>query len=446
MVRADTGNDAGSDAGTDAADTDTAGTDAADTEKAAAAAVDIELRWRTSVLTQSLFLCAAAALAAALVSGRWQLIAFAAPLLGVLCSAWWQRPSSVVSVRAAPTLLRCFEGERIETRVELTARPQGSAAGLTVTGPPGIDIEAPPPDAGSDRAVVVGADRWGRYPLRAAVEVVAAGGLLNASASADVAEVFVFPLAPPPSTGVPLTELLDRLGTHLTRRVGPGVEYADIRPYVPGDQLRTVNWAVSARRGALHVTERLTDRSVDVVVLLDMSAQPPGPATVATRRTVEGAVQVVQSALRRGDRAGLVGLGGQQPRWLGPDVGQRQFYRVLDAALGAGAGYRTTAGTLAPRPAVPPGAVVVAFSSLLDSSFGLALADLSKRGHAVVVVDVLEGCPLEGEQEPTLRRMWDLQRSAMYRDMRTTGVDVVAWPADVPLDHAMRPLPQRRLR
>ena len=88
-----------------------------------------------------------------------------------------------------------------------------------------------------------------------------------------------FPLAPPQSTAIPRTELLDRLGTHLTRHIGPGVEYADVRRYVPGDQLRTVNWPVSARRGSLHVTERLTDRAADVVVLIDNYPQPPGPAT-----------------------------------------------------------------------------------------------------------------------------------------------------------------------
>lgn len=57
----------------------------------------------------------------------------------------------------------------------------------------------------------------------------------------DAAEIVVFPLTPPQSTPLPQTELLDRLGAHLTRHVGPGVEYADIRPYVPGDQLRAVN-------------------------------------------------------------------------------------------------------------------------------------------------------------------------------------------------------------
>lgn len=75
----------------------------------------------------------------------------------------------------------------------------------------------------------------------------------------------------------PNTELPDRLATHLTRHAGPSVEFADIRAYVPGDQLRTVNWPVSARSRSLHVTERLTDRAADVVVLIDTHAQPPRP-------------------------------------------------------------------------------------------------------------------------------------------------------------------------
>jgi uncharacterized protein (DUF58 family) len=213
---------------------------------------------------------------------------------------------------------------------------------------------------------------------------------------------------------------------------------------VPGDQLRTVNWSVSARRGSLHVTERLTDRSVDVVVLVDAGAQPAGPATADTARAVEGAVQVVQSALRNGDRAGVVALGGQRPQWLGPDIGQRQFYRVLDAVLGVSG--RHVTGTLAPQAAVPPGAVVVAFSTLLDTAFGLALVDLRRRGHVVVVVDVLQGYPLGGDADPLLQRMWALERSAMCRDMRVMGVEVISWPAEIPLDHAMRMLPDSRRR
>ena len=270
--------------------------------------------------------------------------------------------------------------------------------------------------------------------------------MLLGTATVDVAEIFVFPEAPPQSTPIPRTELLDRLGTHLTRRTGPGVEYADIRAYVPGDQLRTINWAVSARRSRLHVTQRFTDRAADVVALIDTYPQAAGPATDATERTVRGAAQVVQTALRSGDRAGVIALGGHRPRWLGADIGQRQFYRILDTVLAAGERFETTTGTLAPRAAVPPGAIVIAFSTMLDTEFALALIDLRKRGHVVIAVDVLQGSPFEGDLDPMIGRMWALQRSAMYRDMATTGVDVLAWRPDLTLDQSMRAVPDRSRR
>ncbi len=402
---------------------------------------DVVLRWHTTELARVLLICAAAALAAALISGRWQLVAFAAPMLGVLASVGWQRPAGRVSVQANPDLIRSFETEQVTIRMDLSTPPEGSTAALSVSAPAGMQTEILDDDDPHSITVGASAGRWGRYPLTARVRVVASGGLLAGTGAVDIADVFVFPMTPPAPTPLPRTEMLDRIGIHLTRHIGPGVEFADIRPYVPGDQLRTVNWAVSARRGSLHVTQRLTDRSMDVVVVVDLSHQPPGPATTATQRAVEGAVQVVQSSLRNGDRAGVVGLGGQQPRWVGPDIGQRQFYRVLDTVLGTGAGYQTMAGTVAPRTAIPPGAVVVAFSTLLDGSFGLALIELSRRGHLVVVVDVLDGCPLGEDLDPIVTRMWALQRAAMYRDMRVVGVEVVAWPTTVPLEAAMRLMP-----
>ena len=405
---------------------------------------EVELRWRASPLTRAVATCVGVVLAAALIGSRWQLIAFVAPLLGVLCSIGWQRTVPRVYLHAEPGLQRCFEEEQTQLSVWATAEPGDVAVALAITGVEGMELDALESDPGRRQTVTAAAERWGRYPIRARVDVVAPGGLLAGTATVDAADVFVFPLAPPQSTAIPKTELLDRLGTHLTRHIGPGVEYADIRPYVPGDQLRTVNWPVSARRGSLHVTQRLTDRAADVVVLIDTYPQPPGPATEATQRTLRGAVQVVQSALRSGDRAGIVTLGGGRPRWLGADIGRRQFYRVLDTLLGAGDEFETTTGTLAPRAALPPRAIVVAFSTLLDTEFALSLIDLRKRGHTVVAVDVLEGAPFEGDKDPLFTRMWAMQRSFMYRDMGTVGVDVVSWSSESTLDQSMRLVPERR--
>jgi uncharacterized protein (DUF58 family) len=401
---------------------------------------DVELRWRPSSLTRAMATAAVVALAAAMVGSSWQLVAFAAPLLGVLVSVRWQCRPAAVRLAAEPDLLRCFEGEQVTLSVWATT--DSDTVTVEAAAAAGARVEVV--DAASGRLrLAVAAERWGRYPVGVHVDATGFGGLREGSAAVAVAEVFVFPVAPPQDTPLPRIELLDRLGTHLTRHVGRGVEYADIRTYVPGDQLRTINWPVSARRGSLHVTERLSERAADVVVLVDTYPQPPGPATDATERSARGAVQVVQSALRRGDRAGVVALGGQ-PRWLGADIGRRQFYRVLDTVLAAGDGFETTTGTLASRAAVPPGAIVVAFSTLLETDFALAMIDLCKRGHVVVVVDVLEGLPFADEQDPLIARMWAMQRTFMYRDMRTIGVDVVSWPSDQTLDQAMRLVPDRR--
>jgi uncharacterized protein (DUF58 family) len=417
---------------------------------------EVEFRWRASQLTRALATCAGVALAAAVIGARWQLIAFAAPMLGVLCSISWQRPVPTIRVHGEPDSQRCFEGER--ARLTVWAAEESGAAGaaeesgtagaveLTVPTVESMQLEVLDSDSRHGKTVAATAQRWGRYPIPAMVEVSARGGLLTGTATVDVAEIIVFPLTPPQSTPIPQTELLDRLGAHLTRHIGPGVEYADIRPYVPGDQLRAVNWPVSARRGQLHVTQRLTDRAADVVVLIDTYRQPAGPATEATERVVRGAAQVVQTALRHGDRAGIVALGGNRPRWLGADIGHRQFYRVLDTVLGAGDRFENTTGTLAPRAAVPARAIVIAFSTLLDTEFALALIDLRKRGHVVIAVDILDGSPFEDQQDPLVDRMWALQRSAMYRDMATVGVDILSWGADQTLEQSMGLMPDRRRR
>jgi uncharacterized protein (DUF58 family) len=402
---------------------------------------EVELRWHASPLTRALVTCSAMAMAAAVIGARWELVAFAAPLLGVLCSIGWQRPVPRARVHGEPGMHRCFESET--AHVTVWAEADGEPMRLAVDVVAGMTMDSTEA-APHSHTVAVSADRWGRYPVRARLVVSGRGGLLEGTGVADAAEVFVFPMAPPQSTAIPRTELLDRLGTHLTRHIGPGVEYADVRRYVPGDQLRTVNWPVSARRGSLHVTERLTDRAADVVVLVDNYSQPAGPATEATDRTARGAVQVVQSALRGGDRAGVVALGDRHPRWLGADIGRRQFYRVLDAILGVSDSYDTTSGTLAPRAAVPPGAIVIAFSTLLDTEFALALIDLRKRGHTVIAVDVLRGAPFPDGCDDLAARIWGLQRSFMYRDMGTIGVDVVAWREEDSLDQAMQLVPDRR--
>jgi uncharacterized protein (DUF58 family) len=395
------------------------------------------VEWRASPAAAALATCSATVLVVALVGGRPELLAFAAPMLGALAArALLPRPVDRVTVRGEPATARLFEGESV--RLALAVDPAGrrSPCGVRALEQAGLEIdpEASPDDPATGMRIT--ARGWGRYRPRVAVDMTAAGGLAVGVAVAEVATIEVFPLVDPNRPGIPPTDLPDRFGAHPTERHGPGVEYADIRAYVPGDQLRAVNWPVSARRRALHVTERRTDRAADVVVLIDAHPQAPGPASESLDRSVRGGCQVAQAALRRGDRTAVVVLGAGS-RWLAPDLGRRQFYRIVEAVLGAGERTLPLEGTLVPRPAVPPGAAVVAFTTLLDTDFALALIDLRKRGRTVAVVDVLAGPPFADELDPTVARMWRLERRNMYRDLGVLGIDVVGWQGDSSLERVL---------
>lgn len=412
----------------------------------AGATVEAELKWRPAPLVFMLLAVAGVALLLALVVQRWQLVVFAAPMIGVLVTAPWQQSRTRIQVDGSGTL-RCFETE--EVIFEVAAFVDDGHALLRMTPEP-LDGLAIHVEESSDSGLApaglqlaLSAQRWGRYPAAVRVSALSPAGLAVATAVLPAGQLYVYPITDPQRLTLPRTEMPERLGVHLTRKHGPGVEYADIRAYAPGDQLRLVNWPVSARRGKLYVTERYTNRSADVVVLVDTSQQAPGPATDSLELSVRGAAQVVQSTLQAGDRTAVVCLG-EAPRWLRPDIGRRQFYRIVDTVLDVGDEHIPTTGTLAPHAAVPLGAIIVAFSTLLDTQFALALIDLRKRGHVVIVVDVLRGTPFRGGLEPTLGKMWQLERTAMYRDMGTVGVDIVGWPEDARLDQVMKLIPEHR--
>lgn len=417
---------------------------------------------RPSRLTSRIALCAAAALAAAIATRRPEPLAFAAPLLGALATGMAGKRRATLSIRVEPEDPRCFERDELQVDAECTAAGC-DAVELSVVAGNGVEVvaEATERAAGATSTRwVLRAPEWGRFAPSVRVGVRASAGLLAATETFHPLHVRVFPRPLPTTDSLTSADLPDRIGAHLTRRPGEGVEFAGIRPYVPGDQLRTVNWPVSARKGRLHVTERLTERSADVLALIDtyaLYAEPGETAHTEHSReamslAVHGAAQIVQAALRRGDRSGVITLGGRL-RWLGADIGRRQFYRVVDAVLDSypvpgDTGRNATGHTdFVPRGLLPAGSIVVAFTPLLDGRIALALNDVRLRGYPVVVVDVLRDIPRVGraEVDPLVARMWRLERGRMHRNFALLGIPVVAWREGTTLDEVLTPLARRPL-
>jgi uncharacterized protein (DUF58 family) len=410
------------------------------------------LDWRPTPHAARLFTLAALALLLGLALGRPAVAALAAVPLAFVCRRP-TRPPANGSIRVELAAETGFEDEPVPVTVQLDLDRPAELANIAVS-PDQHVAWAGGDRTASDAAAVelageVRVRRWGRRPLgTATATLVHDAGLLRAELRAELGELATLP-QPAPAHRPVITPLRGGLsGDHRGRRAGAGVEFAGIRPYGPGDSPARVNWPVSLRQQALHVTQRLAEDAVDVVLVLDAFTDVGVPGRSSLDLSVRGATGLAQALLRSQDRVGLVAIGGWL-RWLRPATGNRQFYRVAAAMLDVMGreSYVDPDVTRLPPRAVPSGAHVVMFSPLLDPRAFTAVEQLRLRGVVVTVVDVLTSRPPVNDSVDRLAlRLWQLDREATAYALADLGVLVVPWDGRLPVDELLRPaLSGRRL-
>ena len=160
--------------------------------------------------------------------------------------------------------------------------------------------------------------------------------------------------------------------------LGGGTELAQVRPYQPGDDVRRIDWNVTARTTVPHVRIHVPERALTTWLVLD--ASPSMTFGTADRRkadVAEGvAIAVGHVATQRGNRLGLVTFGGRNDRRLRPSAGRMGLLGLLLAARND--------GTEEDRALEPVGA----------GSFAAALrfvAGAATRGGLVVLVSDFRG-------------------------------------------------------
>jgi uncharacterized protein (DUF58 family) len=230
-------------------------------------------------------------------------------------------------------------------------------------------------------------------------------------------------------------------GSEVARVKGGGIEYADIRDYVSGDRVRSINWRASARKGSLIVNERHPERNTDVVLFVDSFADVRREGRSTLDDAVRAAATLAIRYLERRDRVGLVSFGGVL-RWLRPGMGPSQRYRLIETLLETGVAptYTWRDVNLLPARILPPKALVIGLTSLVDSRFVAALEDLRARGFDLVVVEV-DPVPLvqpgRSEVDALAYRLWLLERRVLRARLERLGVGIARWDDDVSLETAL---------
>ena len=390
-------------------------------------------------------------LLAALVVGRPELAALAAPFALVLVAG--------LSLASEPELERAtfaidreraLEDETVDATLILrTERPIGRLE-LLLDLPEGLETTGDNPrivgldwDARQELDFTVRCARWGGY---------AVGDFVLRSPEVFGLLVHEWRLEQrQPLRVYPRGEALQRLlrpvetqafaGIQVPRARGEGIEFADVRPFVPGDRVRRVNWRATARRGEPWVTETHPERNSDVVIFLDTFLEARQRDEGTLDLAVSAAASLVTHYLREKDRVGLVSFGGVI-NWLHISTGTVQLYRILDSLLDAEIflSYAWKDIDLLPVRALPPQALVIALSPLLDERAVRTLLDVRARGFDLAVVEIspVPFAPAgRDELDKLARRLWLLRREALRSRYLRLGVPVVEWDADVPLQSAL---------
>lgn len=383
----------------------------------------------------------------ALALGRPELAALAAPfavLVGVGV-ALAQRPELRVHVELDRE--RQLEDRHVGLDLELVSGKRVDRMELLVKLPEGLVSEEPNPRviplARGDRQelhIPVRCTHWGTYEVG---EILwrsrdPFGLFVFEGSSGNRRRLKVYP------SGETLKRLLQPLetqvysGNQVARHRGEGIEFADLRPFTTGDRVRRVNWRATARRGVPWVNEAHPERNTDVVLFLDTFAEARRSDTGTLDLGVRAAAAFATHYLKEKDRVGLVSFGGIL-NWLTATSGTMQLYRIVDSLLDAEImlSYAWKDLDVIPTRTLPPRALVIALSPLLDERSVRSLLDLRARGFDLAVIElspfpfVEEG---EAEAEQLAYRLWRLRRDALRSRYASLGVPIVEWREGVPLE------------
>lgn len=181
-------------------------------------------------------------------------------------------------------------------------------------------------------------------------------------------------------------------GAYSSAFQGAGLTFADVRAYEPGDDIRAIDWKVTARFGKPFLKRFVEERELTVILLIDGSASLDFGGGGLTKRAVlaELAAVITLAALNNSDRVGLLVVTDAIEHHVPPRRGVRHGQRLLrDLLFFESKGRRTDLrmGLDALMKLHRRRAVVFLFSDFADAGFECALRRVGRR-HDLIAVNV----------------------------------------------------------
>lgn len=207
---------------------------------------------------------------------------------------------------------------------------------------------------------------------------------------------------------------------------GRGMTFSEVREYTPGDEVRTIDWNVTARFGHPFVKVFEEERELTVMLVADMSASEDFGSTHQLKRELitEVCATLAFSAIKNNDKVGLILFTDRVEKFIPPNKGRTHILRIIRELIefkAAGQGTDITAALRFLNSVLKKRCITFLLSDLLDDGYEDALK-IANRRHDLVVLRTTD--PREGELPNVgLARFRDPERGTLrWVDTGSRGI------------------------
>ena len=183
---------------------------------------------------------------------------------------------------------------------------------------------------------------------------------------------------------------------------GMGIEFDEVRAYTPGDDVRSIDWNVTARSGFPYIKSYVEERELTIMLLVDLSASQRFGTVNSLKSDLAAEIGALLAflAIRNNDKVGLLIFSDRPERYIPPQKGRHHVLRVIREILGyqpQGTGTDIAGALEFVNRVIKHRSVIFLLSDFLNSGFERPLKHLS-RHHDLIAVDIHD--PREFELPP----------------------------------------------
>ena len=180
---------------------------------------------------------------------------------------------------------------------------------------------------------------------------------------------------------------------------GAGIEFDEVREYIPGDDIRSIDWNVTARSGVPHIKRFAEERELTVMLAVDLSGSQRFGSVESLKSELAAEISALLAflAIKNNDKVGLLIFTDTCEKYLPPQKGRRHVLRVIREILGyqpSGTGTRIEEALKFINKVLKQRSIIFLVSDFIDANFEKVLG-IAARRHDLVAVRLKD--PREAE-------------------------------------------------